>query len=187
MSDTLLTEIGSILGSEEILRLIKDKKMISCFGQSIEKQIQPEGFDLTVQCINEFVSRGDLLIDSEKKTVSRVKEHWCKKDIYYLERGEYQIIFNEEVRLPKNIHMFTVQRSSCPRCATIMHVGSWDAGYKGRGAMTLFVGKQGIAIQKNVAIVQAHFFRVLGKNFGYNGTYQNEKLEKEESKSEVNE
>lgn len=167
---------GSVIGAKELKRLITENQIISDFGLGIDKQLQPEGFDLTVREIRQFNSIGKIL--KEKSVVSETKPaidmYW--DGAWHLDEGQYQILFNEVLKLPRNVHVFTIQRSSVPRSGCIMHVGSFDAGYTGRGVMTIFVGKQGITIEKDAALVQAHFFYVIGKNFGYKGQYQNENL-----------
>ena len=168
------------LGSEEIVKLIKEKDLVKDFGQSLEKQIQPNGIDLTLRKVESFSYCFDVIgtISVDGKTLPKTYELLPDKDGYYdLQQGQYLIYVNETVKLPKGLAAISIQRSTIMRCGSMTQVGSWDSSYEGRGCCVLFVGEKGIKIQKNARIVQMHFVPVSGQTFEYNGSYQKENLQ----------
>ena len=161
------------LGSETIKKLIKEVNLISGYID-LDKQLQPNGFDLTVNSIYSLDSVGFIMKDA-KILPSTTKIELNEEGNWNLPKGCYQIMFNETVNLGKNLAAISIQRSTVMRSGCTVNVGSWDAGYCGRGINLLTVSNElGFIIQKDARIVQLHFTPVIGDNFSYNGNYQGE-------------
>lgn len=162
---------GSMLGASEILHLINTKKMITNFGSNVEIQIQPEGFNLTVDKVFNFTSRGSIRrpesFTSFSESSSNINDFWLNDKCYHLPYGQYQILSSEIVNLPKNVHVITVPHHFFSRCGCFINNCSLNGNYKGKVVFTIFVGHQGVIIEKGVAVAQAHFFYVLGENTDY--------------------
>lgn len=162
------------LGSEEIRKLIKNKKLVTGYID-LEKQLQPNGFDLTIQKIGYLEGNGEILADGKQTpevvdVPSPYNKWWCSKGIYL-------ITFNEVLKFPKGIAGIGIQRSSVIRCGAMINVSSWDSGYEGRGQNLLVVfNEKGITLEKNARIVQMQFIRIAGKNFQYKGHYLRENM-----------
>jgi dUTP pyrophosphatase len=166
------------LGSEIIKKLILEKEMIKGYG-NLEEQLQPNGFDLRVekvqkQCSNKLAA---ICIDYKDLPDMRDVAFEAFTDKWILGKGAYLIYFMEEIHLPKDIAAITIQRSTVMRCLEETIVGSWDAGYHGKGCNKLTIDStNGLLLQKGSRIVQMHFIPVAGESFGYNGNYQGENL-----------
>jgi len=153
---------------------------------NLERQLQPNGFDLTVSEIFE-IEEGGVLEEGTKVSLKMTKKYIflfysateCKP-YFFLDKGAYLVKFNETIHLPKNVSALTIQRSSLMRMLAHTQVGSWDAGYRGRGFSMLIVNNlDGVKIEENVRIVQMHFFKVGKVLKKYSGYYQGENLRKE--------
>jgi len=163
------------LGSEEIKKLIKEKNLVSDFI-NFEDQLQPNGFDLTLQKVERTIGHG--IISTSGKITPKLEEVSINPDnTWVLNKGIYIITFNEILRFPKGIAGIGIQRSSIIRCGAIINVSSWDSGYEGRGQNLLVVhNKDGLILQKNARIVQIYFIKVRGRHFSYEGNYQHENI-----------
>lgn len=167
------------LGSNEIKKLILEKEMIRGYG-NLDEQLQPNGFDLRVERVEkEAFKVQPVILGREERKLPEMEE--CKfiqdKDWWFLKPGKYLVYFIEEVNLPRDVAAITIQRSTVMRGLEETIVGSWDAGYNGKGCSKLTVDSEsGMMLQYGARVVQMHFIQVSGDNFGYNGNYQKENL-----------
>ena len=180
---------GSPLNLEEIARLITgDTPLIENFV-ALEAQLQPNGFDLSLQEVARFNTR----CHSERSEESRPQlgasdadrvpsdtepmpfdaEGWLS-----LEPGPYLITFNEVVNLPPDLMALGRPRSSLLRSGVALHTAVWDAGYRGRSQSLLTVHHpNGFRLQRNARLAQLVFFRLATPpEQGYQGRYQGEGL-----------
>ena len=165
------------LGSEEIKRLILEKGMIKNYID-LDLQLQPNGFDLTIEDIHRFTSEG-AVYNKDKNIASIDKIFIDGDECWKLYNGTYLMSINETVNLPNNIAAVTIQRSSLMRSGVTTNIGSWDGGYRGKGYSLLMVhNTNGFTLQRNSRVIQMHFIRIEGSKFSYNGSYQNENLDK---------
>lgn len=146
---------------------------------NIDKQLNPNGFDITVGKIFEFGSRGSLDFSNSERVVPQGKElepvKKSPEDKYgwwELKEGSYKVRTNETVNLPNNLAALGFTRTSVLRMGALTQNGVWDAGFKGRGEFILTVGNPfGIKIKQNARIVQLVFYRV-EETEEYNGIYK---------------
>ena len=171
-----------ILGSKDILRLIRENEMITGYVD-LKKQLQPNGFDLTVDRV--FKPKGLCVLSELHKVlpntdVNEIDPETMRKDNFVgwvLEKGTYLIEINETIKLPKDIFALSNQRSSLMRMMCRTNIGSWDSGYCGKGYSILTVfNPDGLLLEKDVRVIQIHFFKSTGVLSVYNGNYQNENL-----------
>ena len=163
------------LGSEEIRKLIKEKGLVSDYID-LEKQLQPNGFDLTVGKVYQICTQGEIACDG-KITPALIELPIHIGDFWTLNEGVYIIAFNEILKFPKGIAGIGIQRSTVARCGAMINVSSWDSGYEGRGQNVLVVhNRLGLNLQQNARVVQIHFIKIIGKNFSYKGNYQHENI-----------
>lgn len=171
-----------MLNREEIRRLIKEKNLITGYID-LEKQLTPNGFDLSVDKIFEFVGPGKLDFSNKERMIPAGKEVLCRKEKedkygwWYLEAGIYKVRTNEVISLPEDLVAIGSSRSSLLRMGAFVVNGVWDVSFKGKSEFVLVVGnKHGIRIKKNARLVQMIFFYIK-KTQGYDGIYQGLGLE----------
>lgn len=168
-----------MLNKKEIEQLIDEKNLIENYI-NLNKQLTPNGFDLTVGKIFEFDSPGVLDFSNSERVVPEGREIFPKKDKaddefgwWGLEKGAYKIRTNEKVNLPNNLAALGFSRTTLLRMGALTQNGVWDAGFKGKGEFILTVeNSQGIRIKENGRIVQLVFFRV-EETEEYSGVYKN--------------
>jgi dUTP pyrophosphatase len=164
------------LGSVELKRRIQEEGLVKDYI-NLDDQLQPNGFDMTLQRVERYLDEGIVYTNSKKK-LPAMGEVTLQNNMWFIQQGVYLGYLNEEVKIPKGLCAIHTQRSTLARCGCFTPVGFWDSGYNGRGTVVLNVAnKHGIVIEKNTKVVQMFFIPVFGDSFMYNGQYQNENKE----------
>lgn len=167
-----------MLNKDEIRQLVEKDVLVENYINQ-EKQLTPNGFDLTVEKIFEYNLGGVLDFSNKERVIPETKEIFPKKENlqnkygwWQLKRGIYKIKTNEIVKIPNNLAAFAFSRTSLLRMGAFTQHGVWDAGFRGKSEFILVVENPGgIKIKENARIVQLIFFRV-EETEGYKGIYQ---------------
>lgn len=168
-----------MLNKKEIEQLIKNNNLLENYI-NLDKQLTPNGFDLTAGKIFEFRSQGALDFSNSERVLAQTQEILPKKKEktdkfgwWQLKRGAYKIRTNEKVNLSKELTALAFSRTSLLRMGAFTQHGVWDAGFKGKGEFILVVeNREGINIKQNARIAQLIFFKV-EKTQEYKGVYKN--------------
>ena len=171
---------GEVLGRESILKLIKRNPPLIGGFLSLPDQLQPNGFDLTLNEVSVLCTPGSMGQDSEQRAVSDTKQLEFDQDGWlHLAAGSYLITLNEVVALPLDVMALGRPRSSLLRSGVSIHTAVWDAGYRGRSQALLVVyHPAGYRVQQDARLMQLVFWR-LGSTVeqGHQGKYQGENLQ----------
>jgi dUTP pyrophosphatase len=167
-----------MLNDKEIKNLILKKGLIQNYID-LEKQLTPNGFDLTVESIFEFVEEGYLdfsnkerKIPQEKVILPEKKNPQDKFGWWSLKKGAYKIRTNEIINLSSNLVALCFSRTSLLRMGAFSQHGVWDAGFKGKGEFILVVeNPYGIMLKQNCRIAQLVFFRIKKPKSVYKGIF----------------
>jgi dUTP pyrophosphatase len=179
MREDGLAATGGVLGRETLLRLIHSERPLITGFHSLDEQLQPNGFDLSVAEIGSFSGAGAIGRTNAERTLPDVtpidvdSSGWVT-----LAPGPYQVVFNETVDLPNTLMALGRPRSSLCRIGAMMGTAVWDAGYRGRSTALLVVENQaGIRIARDARLLQLVFFTLDAATArGYDGVYQDENL-----------
>ena len=169
----------AVLSRQEIQRLLKKKPPLIEGCINIEKQLQPNGVDLTLRDIALLQSPGRIAVEDNQRLVSDLAPLvFDGTGFIDLVPSAYIITYNEVVHLPENIMALGRPRSSLLRCGVTIGTAVWDAGYSGRSQSLMIVyNPQGFRLQQNARVAQLIFMRMSQKTKGYQGTYQGENIE----------
>jgi dUTP pyrophosphatase len=170
---------GTILDRDSIAALVSDVPPLVEAYLSLQEQLQPNGFDLTLRDINQLTSSGSIGRDPEQRELSGVQglefdpEGWLR-----LAPGSYLITFNEIITLPLDLMALGRPRSSLLRSGVSLHTAVWDAGYRGRSQALLVAHHPlGYRVQQGARLLQLVFFRLARPvSQGYQGKYLEENL-----------
>ena len=146
---------------------------------SLDQQLQPNGFDLTLQEVNALESPGAMGAGSGQRELSSTEKMafgpggWLE-----LSPGPYLLTFNEIVNLPLDLMALGRTRSSLLRSGASIHTAVWDAGYRGRSQALLVVHHHlGYRLQRDARLMQLVFFRLPRPvSQGYQGRFLDENL-----------
>jgi dUTP pyrophosphatase len=153
------------------LRKLIENGLVSEFI-SLNDQLTPNGFDLTVAKIYTFKSRGELGFSNNQRILPNIEEITWKDGYAELPKGCYKIKTNETIRMPLNLIAIAMPRSSLLRSGITISTGVWDAGFTGKSEFLLSVQNEyGFKIWKNARVVQLVFLRTNEVKEGYNGIY----------------
>jgi dUTP pyrophosphatase len=169
----------AVLSRQEIHRLLQKKPPLIEGYVDLEKQLQPNGIDLTLRQIALTQSSGRIATEDSQRLVPELAPLvFDGLGFIDLIPGAYIITYNEIVHLPKNIMALGRPRSSLLRCGVTVGMAVWDAGYSGRSQSLMVVyNPQGFRLQQNARIAQLIFLRLSQKTEGYKGAYQGENID----------
>ncbi len=170
---------GSLLDRESIGKLIhKTPPLVEDF-QSLEQQLQPNGFDLSLREVSALASSGSIGADPDQRELSELEDLQFSSDGWLLlSPGPYLITFNEVVNLPLDVMALGRPRSSLLRSGVSVHTAVWDSGYRGRSQSLLVVHHPGgYRLQKGASLMQLVFFQLsTAVSQGYQGRFQSENI-----------
>ncbi len=169
----------AVLSRQDIRRLLQKKPPLIEGCINLEKQLQPNGIDLTLREVALLQSSGRITMEDSQRLVPNLAPLvFDGLGLIDLLPGAYIITYNEIVHLPENIMALGRPRSSLLRCGVTIGTAVWDAGYSGRSQSLMVVyNPQGFRLQKNARITQLIFLRLSQKTKGYQGAYQGENIE----------
>jgi dUTP pyrophosphatase len=168
----------AVLSGQDIRRLIEQNPPLVEGWIDLDKQVQSNGFELTLRDVAALQSAGKMAMDNSQRVISGLTPlAFDGNDWIELASGAYIITYNEIVHIPKNIMALGRPRSSLLRCGVNVGTAVWDAGYEGR-SQSLFIvyNPRGFRLQKNARITQLVFFELTGETEGYSGVYQGENV-----------
>jgi dUTP pyrophosphatase len=168
----------SVLPKSEIRRLIGGKPPLVEGYIDLARQLQPNGFDLTLRDIARFRNAGQMGTDNADRRLPELSPLTFETDGFIdLAPGSYIITYNEVVNLPATVMALGRPRSSLLRCGVDIGTAVWDAGYSGRSQSLMVVhNDKGFRVQKNTRMMQLVFFTLTSATDGYSGAYQNENV-----------
>ncbi len=146
---------------------------------SLEHQLQPNGFDLTLREVSLLHSQGSMGSNPEDRDISHTEALDFPSDGWLeLAPQPYVITFNEIVNLPSDVMALGRPRSSLLRSGVSIHTAVWDAGYRGRSQALLVVNNPaGFRVQKNARLMQLVFIRMAKPvSEGYQGRFLGENI-----------
>lgn len=160
------------LGDLKIRELITEHQLVQDYV-SLEKQLQPCGFECTVGTVYTLENDiGVLDFDNSKRYLpTRKQKEWDDKDTVILKEGFYLIETNEFLTMPDDLAGFINPRSSLHRMGLFLREALIDPGFKG----TLVVGLVAFSrtqLYKNARILQISFAQVSDVSLSYEGIYK---------------
>ena len=146
---------------------------------SLDQQLQPNGFDLSLNEVARLTSGGSMGSGPDQRELSDTTTlEFDREDWLRLSPGPYLISFNEVINLPLDLMALGRPRSSLLRSGVSIHSAVWDAGYRGRSQALLVVhNDQGYALQRDACLLQLVFFHLTQPvSQGYQGRFHGENL-----------
>ncbi|MEC8857744.1 MAG: deoxyuridine 5'-triphosphate nucleotidohydrolase [Chloroflexota bacterium] len=170
---------GTPLDHDSIGHLIEGTPPLLEHFLSLEAQLQPNGFDMTVRDVARLTTPGAVAVDDAGRVLSETEHMEFGPDGWlHLEPGPFLVTFNEMVNMPLDVMALGRPRSSLLRSGAGVHTAVWDAGYHGRSQALLVVyHPQGYQVQRNARLMQLVFFQMeTAASRGYQGRFQSENI-----------
>ena len=158
-------------------------------GKLDPEQIQPNGIDLTVDKI--FIVIGGSVLScvpdlNERSELSEYHDghlHGLRKTGWFLSPGYYVIEWTEVVRIPDNAIGLLSPRSTLLRIGGWVCGAVWDRGYHGKGRSGLILHNH-LLFEQGTRLAQMIFINATKTGETYNGQYQYEQLNKNDTAKE---
>ena len=182
MTQSLSAPYAGALNRDAIAGLIADSPSLVADYVDLERQLQPNGFDLSLRSVDRYrtgPASGSIGVDDAARRLPQtIAEPFSDDGWVYLMPGPYLITFNEVVNLPRGLMALCRPRSSLLRSGVAIHTAVWDAGYSGRSQALLVVHHpDGFRLQRNARVAQLVFWPLaMPDAVGYAGRYQRENL-----------
>lgn len=141
------------------------------------EHVQPNGIDLTLDAVWEFVEAGSLGRSNDDRRLPARNALQFGLDAWLdLAPGSYGIRYGEWIEVPPDCGGLVFPRSSLLRMGLHVPTAVWDAGYAGRGeGLLLVINPHGARLQRGARIVQLVLFKLTSAaQTGYQGAYQHE-------------
>ena len=146
---------------------------------SLDEQLQPNGFDLTLHEVSRMTSAGGMGAGLEQRELAKAEPipfdaaGWLR-----LPLGPYLLTFNEVLNLPLDLTALGFPRSSLLRSGVSIHTAVGDAGYRGRPQALMVVhNPAGYRVQRDARLWQLMFFQLAKPvSQGYQGRFLGENL-----------
>ncbi len=170
---------GTPLDRDSIGHLIEGTPPLLEHFLSLEAQLQPNGFDMTVRDVARLTTPGAVGADDASRVLSDTQLMEFDSDGWLqLEPGPFLVTFNEVVNLPLDVMALGRPRSSLLRSGAGVHTAVWDAGYRGRSQALLVVyHPDGYRVQRDARLMQLIFFQMeTAASRCYQGRFQSENI-----------
>ena len=170
---------GTPLDRDSIGHMIEGSPPLLEHYLSLESQLQPNGFDMTVREVARLTTPGAVGAEDAGRVFSETEPMEFGADGWLqLEPGPFLVTFNEVVNLPLDIMSLGRPRSSLLRSGAGVHTAVWDAGYRGRSQALLVVYHPGgYRVQRDARLMQLVFFQMeTAASRGYQGRFQSENI-----------
>ena len=160
-----------ILGREEILKRVKEDKLLENFEKDC---LESSGYDLRLGAF--YTTSGSAFMSKAERKMPEIKE--IPEDILLLKPGEYVLMETvEKVNMPADLAARVLNKSSLFRCGASTFNALVDPGYKGKLTFGLRnISDHEFSIEKGAKVAQIVFEEVSGGVKLYDGKYQGGKV-----------
>jgi len=138
-----------------------------------DRQVQPNGVDLTLGDVLEQVEPGRVGVDG--KSVGDREPVDAAGDVFELDSGGYILQYAETISIPDGHVGFLYPRSTLMRNSCMLNTAVWDAGYEGKGEGLLQVHHP-VRLERGARVAQLVLAEAAHDDV-YDGTYQGERTD----------
>lgn len=175
-----------VLGLDEVLKRVREEKLIENLGKRDLRNPEGVGIDLRLGEVYEIIE-GGAYIEANLGKRKGVKTKKIKGKEIIIKPDDYFLVTTMEVlNTPKDLMPVVYPRSSLFRAGLLLLNTKTDPGYKGKLTMGL-KNLSGFEIKLEIGarICNVVFHRIDGKTVGYRGQHQGGRVSPEEVEQQV--
>lgn len=165
-----------VLGTQELLKLVKSHKLVTGLSERELNTPEGAGFDLRLGEVWEVKGQGFLGVEErDTSDLTLIAKFDPKKPkIVSLKTGKYYVVKTvEDINLPENIQVVFKPRSTLYRSGVALFSGNASPGYCGGINVGLInFGPKPFKIEMGSRFIHAIFHQVRGKTHKYRGQWQ---------------
>ena len=165
-----------ILGAKELLKLVREKKLVENLSERELKNPEGAGFDLRLGEVYEIKGKSFLGVEERKtpeiKLLAKFDEN--KKNSFIFKPGTFYLIKTvEKVNTPEDILILFTPRTTIFRSGMMLFTATCSPGYCGELTFAICnLGPCEVQIEMGARVVHAMFFEVKGETNLYRGQWQ---------------
>lgn len=163
-----------MLGTKELLKLVKEIKLVENLDERELTNPEGSGFDVRTAEFFKLENEEGYLGVKERHTpnVISAAKHGVDKEIT-IKPGEFYLVKTmERVNLPKDINVIIRPRSTLQRCGVMLSSGSVGPGYCGEFNFGIYnAGKNDFKIELGARFAHLYFFRTGENHANYRGQW----------------
>ncbi len=178
-----------VLGAAELLKLVKNEKLVENLSERELKNPEGAGFDLRIGELYRVEGRG-FLGTEERETpkielITEFKEGEQNKVL--LEPKTYYLMKTvEKINLPENLLALFTPRSTLYRSGVYIFGGQSAPGYKGELTMGIYNFRdEEYELEMGSRVLHIMFFEVKGKSSLYRGQWQGGRVATEKKEKQI--
>lgn len=163
-----------ILGVDELLRLVKERKLVENLSKRELKNPEGAGFDLRIGEIYSINGHGFLGIEERSTPNAKLLAKVGRDKKFILKPGDFVLMKTiENVNLPEDLLMLTFPRSTLYRSGVLFLATQCAPGYSGKMVYALKnVGSADFELELGARIVHVVFLKISGKGSPYRGQWK---------------
>jgi len=178
-----------ILGIKELLKLVKEKKLVENLSERELKNPEGAGFDIRIGELYEVSGKG-FLGENERETpkIKVVARHnkKRKKKVILKPKTYYLMKTVERINLPENLLAIFSPRSTLYRSGIYIFGGQSAPGYKGELTTGIYnFRKEKFELEMGARVLHLMFFEVRGKSNLYRGQWQGGRITTKKREKQV--
>jgi deoxycytidine triphosphate deaminase len=165
-----------VLGVKELLKLVKEKKLVENLSERELKNPEGAGFDIRIGELYEVGGKGFLGVEEREtppiRPLAKFNEKKPKK-ISLKPKTYYLMKTIERLNLPKNILTLFTPRSTLYRSGVYIFGGQTAPGYKGELTTGIYnFREEDFDLEMGSRVIHVMFFEVKGETNLYRGQWQ---------------
>ena len=171
-----------MIGTNELLKLVKENKLVENLSERELTNPEGAGFDLRVGEVFLIKDGEAFLGETERFTpdVESIAKYGASKGII-LQPGDFVLVKTiEKVNLPFDIGIIFRPRTTLYRSGVTLHTAAASPGYSGELIFGMFnSGKNNFRLELGARIVHALFYRTGENVSSYRGQWQHGRVSTE--------
>ncbi|OGZ35591.1 MAG: hypothetical protein A3A94_02095 [Candidatus Portnoybacteria bacterium RIFCSPLOWO2_01_FULL_43_11] len=178
-----------ILGVDQLLKLVKEKKLVENLSERELTNPEGAGFDLRLGEVYKIKGKSFLGIDDRKTPEAKLaaKFNEKKKTSFIFKPGSYYLMKTiEKVNTPQDILILFTPRTTLFRSGLMLFTATCSPGYCGE--LTFAIANLGpceVKIELGARVAHAMFFQVKGKTNLYRGQWQGGRVTAKKKEKQV--
>ncbi|KPJ72594.1 hypothetical protein AMJ48_03015 [Parcubacteria bacterium DG_74_1] len=178
-----------VLGVKELLKLVREKKLVANLSERELKNPEGAGFDIRIGELYEVEGKGFLGLEEREtpqiKLIAGFSEKKPKK-ILLKPKTYYLMKTIERLSLPENILALFTPRSTLYRSGIYIFGGQTAPGYKGELTTGIYnFSEEDFELEMGSRVIHVMFFEVEGETNLYRGQWQGGRITTKKKEKQI--
>ncbi len=178
-----------ILGIKELLKLVKEKKLVENLSERELKNPEGAGFDLRIRELYEIEGRGFLGVEERETPQIRLIARFNPQKpvkVSLAPKTYYLMRTIEKLNMPENLLAIFTPRSTLFRSGVYIFGGQTSPGYKGELIVGIYNFRdEEFELEMGSRIFHIMFFEVKGESNLYKGQWQGGRVTTEKKEKQI--